>query len=102
MHSKLYYFGHHDPGALVDISGAGALESSANPALAQQFLAFITSDEGQRAMTHSGDWEYPLAPASSRPPGLSPFATLAPPAVGPGDLGDGSAPLALMQQVGLL
>jgi iron(III) transport system substrate-binding protein len=102
VHSRLYYFGHHDPGALVDISGAGALKSSANPGLAQRFLAFLTSEEGQEAMTHSGDWEYPLAPGAKPPAGLSPFTTLAPPAVGPGDLGDGSAPLALMQQVGLL
>jgi iron(III) transport system substrate-binding protein len=102
VHSKLYYFGHSDPGALVNISGAGALASSDDPKLAQRFLAFLASGEGQGAMTHSGDWEYPLNPRASPPPGLRPFATLQAPDVGPADLGDGSEPLRLMQQAGLL
>jgi iron(III) transport system substrate-binding protein len=102
VHSKLYYFGHKDPGALVNISGAGALKSSKNPALAQRFLAFLVSSEGQNAMTHSGDWEYPLVAGVAPPPGLLPFASLQPPEVGPADLGDGSTPLKLMQQAGLL
>ena len=38
VNSKLYYFGHQDPGALVDVSGAGVLASSDNQDLAQQFL----------------------------------------------------------------
>jgi iron(III) transport system substrate-binding protein len=102
VHSKLYYFGNKDPGALVNISGAGALKSSKDPALAQRFLAFLVSKEGQNAMTHSGDWEYPLVAGVAPPPGLRPFASLQAPDVGPADLGNGSAPLALMQQAGLL
>jgi iron(III) transport system substrate-binding protein len=102
VHSKLYYFGHKDPGALVNISGAGALKSSRDPALAQRFLAFLVSREGQNAMTHSGDWEYPLVAAVTPPPGLRPFASLQGPDVGPADLGDGSVPLQLMQEAGLL
>ena len=102
VHSKLYYFGHKDPGALLNISGAAALKSSGDPALAQRFLAFLVSKEGQRAITHSGDWEYPLVTDVAPPPGLRPFASLQPPDVGPADLGDGSVPLALMQQAGLL
>jgi iron(III) transport system substrate-binding protein len=100
--SKLYYFGNEDPGALVNISGAGALESSGEPELAQEFLAYVVSEEGQTAMTESGDWEYPLNSAVPPPPGLKPFDTLEPPEVGPADLGDGGDPVELMQQVGLL
>jgi iron(III) transport system substrate-binding protein len=100
--SKLHYFGHEDPGALVNISGAGALASSDAPELAQEFLAYIVSREGQSAMTHSGDWEYPLNAAVPPPPGLKPFNSLEPPKVSPADLGDGSKPLELMQEVGLL
>ena len=102
VHSRLYYFGHKDPGALINISGAGALKSSDDPALAQRFLAFLVSTEGQSAMTHSGDWEYPLVAGVAPPAGLRPFASLQAPEVGPADLGDGSAPLSLMQQAGLL
>jgi iron(III) transport system substrate-binding protein len=100
--SKLRYFGHEDPGALVNISGAGALESSDDPGLAQEFLAYLVGREGQTAIAESGDWEYPLNAAVPPPPGLKRFDTLEPPKVGPADLGDGSAPVELMEQVGLL
>lgn len=100
--SKLHYFGNEDPGALVNVSGAGALESSEEPELAQEFLAYIVGEKGQTAMTESGDWEYPLNSAVPPPPGLKPFDTLEPPKVGPADLGDGSRSVELMQQVGLL
>ncbi len=100
--SRLHYFGNEDPGALVNISGAGALESSGDPELAQEFLAYLVSEEGQTAIVESGDWEYPLNSAVSPPPGLKPFDTLEPPKVGPADLGDGSGPVELMEQVGLL
>ena len=82
--SKLHYFGNEDPGALVNVSGAGALESSDDPDLAQEFLAYAVSEEGQSAMTHSGDWEYPLNSAVPPPPGLKPFDSLEPPKVEPG------------------
>jgi iron(III) transport system substrate-binding protein len=100
--SRLHYFGHEDPGALVNVSGAGALESSDDPALAQEFLAYLVSREGQAAMTASGDWEYPLNSAVPPPPGLKPFDSLEPPKVSPADLGDGAGPVELMQEVGLL
>jgi len=100
--SKLHYFGHEDPGALVNISGAGALESSGDPELAQEFLAYLVSEEGQKAIAYSGDWEYPLNGAVPPPPGLKLFDSLEPPKVGPADLGDGSQPVELMEQVGLL
>jgi iron(III) transport system substrate-binding protein len=100
--SRLHYFGHEDPGALVNISGAGALASSSDPELAQEFLAYLVSKKGQGAMTHSGDWQYPLNSAVAPPPGVKPFDTLEPPKVSPADLGDGSGPVELMQQVGLL
>ena len=100
--SKLHYFGNEDPGALVNISGAGALASSGDPELAQEFLAYTVSEEGQTAIVESGDWEYPLNSAVPPPPGLKPFDSLEPPKVGPADLGDGSGPVELMEQVGLL
>jgi iron(III) transport system substrate-binding protein len=100
--SKLHYFGNEDPGALVNVSGAGALESSGDPKLAQEFLAYLVSEKGQTAIAESGDWEYPLNSAVPPPPGLKPFNALEPPKVGPADLGDGRAPVELMQQVGLL
>lgn len=100
--SKLHYFGNEDAGALVNVSGAGILASSGEQDLAQEFLAYLVSVEGQEAMTGSGDWEYPLNSEVAPPPGLEPFDSLEPPKVSPSDLGDGTAPLKLMQEVGLL
>ncbi len=100
--SKLHYFGNEDAGALVNISGAGILASSGEQDLAQEFVAYLVSKKGQEAMTHSGDWEYPLNAEVAPPPGLKPFDSLEPPKVSPADLGDGSDPLRLMQEVGLL
>ena len=102
VNSKLYYFGNQDPGALVDVSGAGVLASSDNQDLAQQFLAFITSTAGQDAMVAAGDWEYPLNPEATLPPGLKPFDQLDPPQVTPSELGDGQQAVELIQQAGLL
>lgn len=100
--SELHYFGKRDPGALVNVSGAGVLAAGHDRKLAQEFLAYIVGKQGQVAMTKSGDWEYPLNAEVPPPPGLKQFSTLEPPMVGPADLGDGSAPLRLMQTVGLL
>jgi iron(III) transport system substrate-binding protein len=100
--SKLHYFGHEDPGALVNISGAAALASSGDPQLAQEFLAYLVGREGQEQIPASGDWEYPLNAAVQPAAGVKPFSTLDPPPVTPADLGDGSGPVELMQEVGLL
>ena len=100
--SRLHYFGHEDPGALVNISGAAALASSDEPELAQEFLAYLVSVEGQEQIPASGDWEYPLNPAVQPAAGVKPFSTLDPPPVTPADLGDGSGAVELMQEVGLL
>jgi iron(III) transport system substrate-binding protein len=102
IHSKLYYFGHNDPGALVDVCGAAVLKSSRQSALAQKFVAFLASKQGQQALVRSGDWEYPLLAGVAPRAGLKPFATLDPPSIGPSDLGDDRSALRLMQQAGLL
>lgn len=102
MKSRLYYFGNHDPGALINVSGVGVLKSSKHAQLAQQFAAFLVSRAGQRALVASGDWEYPLDSGVTPPKGLKPIAQLSPPTISVGQLGDGSDALTLMQKVGLL
>jgi iron(III) transport system substrate-binding protein len=102
MHSKLYYFRRHDPGALVNVSGAGALAAAKHADEAQRFLAFLVSDDGQKALVASGDFEYPLATPSAAAPGLEPFDKLEPPAISIDDLGDGRDAVELLQDAGLL
>ena len=102
MSSKLHYFGHKDPGALVNVSGAGVLASSSQPELARQFLAFLVSVAGQEALVHSNTFEYPLRSGVAPAPGLVPLSELDPPDLGPGDLGDNQQAIELLQDVGLL
>ena len=45
-HSKLAYFAPHDPGYVLNVSGAGVLASSKHQAAAQEFLAYLTSKAG--------------------------------------------------------
>jgi iron(III) transport system substrate-binding protein len=101
-HTKLYYFGHHDPGAFLSVSGVGVLESSEHQKAAQRLAQFLTGKQGQTVLAHSDDYEYPLNPHVPASPKLKPFDELDPPDIGPDDVGDGSAAVRLLQRVGLL
>src|SRR5208283_4737721 len=48
VHSRITYLADHDPGYVLDVSGAGILKSSSNKAAAQKFLAFLVSAQGQQ------------------------------------------------------
>ncbi|MGO9219511.1 MAG: extracellular solute-binding protein, partial [Streptosporangiaceae bacterium] len=62
MHSKIAYFAPHDPGYVLDVSGAAVLKSSKNQADAQRFLAFLVSKPAQEIIGgHSLSYEYPIA-----------------------------------------
>src|SRR6202044_3109193 len=60
VQSKIAYFAPHDPGYVVDVSGAGILKSSKNQAADQKFLAFLVSSKGQEISAHSISFEYPI------------------------------------------
>ncbi len=102
MHSALHYYAPRDPGDLLNVSGAAVLRSSSHQAAAQAFVAFLVSREGQEAIAHSHSYEYPLRPGVSPAPALRPFDQLQPAPITLSELGDGSAPLALEQKLGLL
>lgn len=101
-HTKLYYFGHQDPGAFVSVSGVGVLKSSKHKADAQKLAQFLSGKRGQSDLAQSNDFEYPLNPQVPANPKLKPFDQLDPPAIGPADVGDGTQAVTLLQQVGLL
>lgn len=102
LRSRLFYFGHRDPGALIDVSGAAVLASSKHASLAQRFVAFLVSRQGQRTLFTSGDWEYPLGSGVEPAPQLKQLAKLDPPRISLASLGDGRGALALLQEIGLL
>ena len=103
MHSAMYYFGHGDVGALVNVSGAGILKSSHQQAEAQKFLAFLVSTPVQ-TMLASGDvtFEYPLVPGVAANPELKPFDQLQPPKLSIAQLGDDRDAARLLREAGLI
>jgi iron(III) transport system substrate-binding protein len=106
MHSQITYFAPHDPGYVLDVSGAAVLKSSKHQAAAQEFLAFMVSKQGQqiiaRAAGNEQSYEYPLASGVTTSAPETPFNQLQPNPITIGDLGDGSAAIALLRQAGLL
>jgi iron(III) transport system substrate-binding protein len=103
MHSKLAYFAPHDPGYVVDVSGAAVLRSSPHQANAQKFLAFLVSRQAQEIIGgHSLSYEYPLADGVTTAAPETPFSRLQPNPITIGELGDGSSAIALLRQAGLL
>jgi iron(III) transport system substrate-binding protein len=106
MHSQITYFAPHDPGYVINVSGAAVLKSSKHQAAAQKFLAFLVSKQGQdiiaRASNGEQSFEYPVASGVTTTAPETPFDQLQPNSITIADLGDGSAAIALLRQVGLL
>jgi iron(III) transport system substrate-binding protein len=102
MHSALHYYAPHDPGYLLNVSGAAVLKSSSRQAAAQKFVAFLVSKEGQEILAHSHSYEYPVGSGVKTAQPLKPFDELALAPVTISDLGNGHAPLELEQKLGLL
>ncbi len=95
---KVMYFGAQDPGAFVSVSGAGVLASSRQQAAAQQFVAFITSTEGQKIVADTV-FEYPISGDAN--PALKPLTSLDAPVIDPATL-NGPDVIQLMTDAGLL
>jgi iron(III) transport system substrate-binding protein len=102
IHSQLAYFTPHDPGYVLDVSGAAVLASSKHQAAAQQFLAYLDSKAGQEIIAHSDSFEYPIASGVTRGGPETPFYKLQPNPIDLAQLGDGQAAVNLMGQAQLL
>ena len=106
MHSQLAYFAPHDPGYVIDVSGAAVIKSSKHLAAAEKFLAFLVSKQGQgiiaRASGTEQSFEYPLANGVTTSAAETPFDQLQPYPMTIAELGDGETAIALLRQVGLL
>ena len=99
--SALYFFEDQDPGAFLSISGAGVLAGGDNPDEAQEFVAYLTGEEGQQALADSYALEYPLNPEVRLEPPVKPLEELQPPQVGISEL-DGDTVVDLLTEAGFL
>jgi len=102
VHSDIAYFAPHDPGYVLDVSGAAILKSSKNKADAQKFLAFIVSKQGQEIIAHSISFEYPLDDGVQTAAPETPFSQLQPSPITIPELGDGATAIALLRKAGML
>ena len=103
MHSSIAFFAPRDPGYVLDVSGAAVLKSSSHQASAQRFLAFLVSQPAQKIIGgHSLSYEYPIASGVTTSAAETPLHQLQPNPITLGELGTGSAAVALLRRAGLL
>jgi iron(III) transport system substrate-binding protein len=105
MHSEITYFQAYDPGYVVDVSGAGILESSKHKAAAQELLAYLVSKQAQEIIgdpSKSISYEYPIASGVTSKAAETPFNELKPYPITIAELGTGAQAIALLQEVQLL
>jgi iron(III) transport system substrate-binding protein len=101
VHSAIAYFAPHDPGYVLDVSGAGVLSSSTHQSAAQRFVAFLVSRQGQAIIAKSDSFEYPIGSGVKTAKPETPLAALRPAPLTIGQLGDGQLAISLLQQAGL-
>lgn len=99
--TALHYFGNQDPGAFVSLSAGGVLASSDMADAAQQFLAYVTSPEGQQVLVDSGSMEYAVGNGVESDPALPALDTLEAPPVDPFTLNSDDV-IAVMTDAGVL
>lgn len=100
--SKLHFLPGKDPGALINVAGAGVLKDSGQNETAQKAVDFLLSKEAQ---TYFADktMEYPLAAGvTSTVEDLPPFDSLQSPDIDLGKLDSVQETQAMLQDVGLV
>ena len=96
-----HFLAGDDPGALVNVAGAGILTTAANPVAAQAFVDYLLTEESQEYFAGETQ-EYPLVdgvPANSELPTLDEIAS---PDIDLSDLSDLEGTLRLIQEAGVL
>lgn len=96
-----YYFPAGDPGVLVNVAGAGLLDTSDQPGLAQRFILYLLGQEAQTYFAQQ-TFEYPLAAGVPTSADLPPLASIKTPDIDLSDLSDLQTTLDLLRETGAL
>jgi iron(III) transport system substrate-binding protein len=100
--ARNYHFRTPGAGSMINVAGAGILNTSDNPEAAQQFVEFLLSDTAQEFYA-TETFEYPLTGTGVEIPGqLTPIEEIPTPELNLGDLDDLEGTLQLLQEVGAL
>lgn len=99
--ARLKFLDSDDPGALVNVAGAGVLRPTDREADAQRFVEFLLSREAQRFFTEQ-DKEYPLTGEVPLADGLPPLSRLETPRIDLSDLDSLDETIEMIEEAGLL
>ncbi len=97
--ARLHFFPAGDPGALVNVAGAGVLASSDTPGLAQRLLLYLLSNGAQQYFAEE-TYEYPLVPGVEPIVDLPPLASIEAPEIDLSDLDDLQGTLEMLEDAG--
>ncbi|MEV3937075.1 iron ABC transporter substrate-binding protein [Glycomyces sp. NPDC049804] len=96
----LHFFAPGDPGALVNVSGIGALGDSLRKPNVASLLEYLLAAEAQTYFAET-TFEYPLIEGVAGPAGQPALAELAGPAIDLSDLDDLETTVRMIQEAGL-
>jgi len=95
-----YIYSDGDPGALINVAGAGVL-ASGEQELANAFVGYLLDTEAQQYFADE-TFEYPLIEGVEGDPGLVPLEDIQTPDIDLSDLADLEGTLEMLRDVGLL
>jgi iron(III) transport system substrate-binding protein len=98
---RVYHPPAGDVGSLINVAGAGILESSGRQEAAAEFIEFLLSDESQAYFSEETK-EYPLVEGIPADPAVTPLEQIEQPDVTLGQLEDLEGTLELLQRSGAL
>jgi iron(III) transport system substrate-binding protein len=96
-----YFLTDGDPGALVNVAGAGVLTTAANDEAAREFVDFLLSTHAQEYFATETK-EYPLVEGVERDAELPSLESIGTPEIDLSDLSDLEGTLELLQAAGIL
>ena len=97
MRAQLKFADAGDPGALVNVTGAGILWEHPD---AEAFVSYLVSEAGQQYFVDE-TFEYPLVDGIAAPEGLPALADLQGPDIDLSDLADLATTIAMIEEAGL-
>ena len=99
--ADIHFLPGGDVGALVNVAGAGVVDTSENREAAEAFVRFLLSEEAQQYFRDE-TFEYPLVEGVEANPRLPALAQIQSPDIDLSSLADLEGTLQLMQETGVL
>lgn len=100
LNAQIHFLGTDDPGALINVAGAGILSASDNAEGAAKVIEYFLSPEGQEYFTMETS-EYPVVDGITLKEGLTPLSDLQGSSIDLNQLDSLAETLALLEEVGL-